>query len=106
MTTNYARGSAFERNIKDLWEEHGYSAIKSGGSKGAIDVIVGKNGDSYAFQCKPFRYSMKQGEEEKLIEAAHNLNAVPMWAYKRIIRHKLDIKYREAGREDLLCRIW
>lgn len=40
MNTNYQSGVRIERNIVIFLREHGYSVLRSAGSKGVIDVVA------------------------------------------------------------------
>ena len=38
--TNYSRGAAFERKVKKVYEEKGYTVVRAAGSKGPIDLVA------------------------------------------------------------------
>ena len=53
MPSGYRQGADLEREVKRYLEDNGYSlVIKSGGSKGKVDVIGLKRGETVIVQCK------------------------------------------------------
>ena len=53
MPSGYRDGADLERAVKHYLEDNGYSlVIKSGGSKGKVDVIGLKRGETVLVQCK------------------------------------------------------
>lgn len=52
MTTQYARGAAFERRVRAALEKQGYQVIRSAGSRGAADLWAAKPGELLLVQCK------------------------------------------------------
>lgn len=50
---HYNRGSVFERRIKRELEDVGYFVVKSGGSKGPVDLsVLDGSGNPYLLQCR------------------------------------------------------
>ena len=53
MPSGYRNGADLERAVKHHLEDNGYLlVIKSGGSKGKVDVIGLKRGETVIVQCK------------------------------------------------------
>lgn len=52
MTTNYARGAAFELRVAAKLAEDGYETFRSAGSHGKADVVALKPGEVLLVQCK------------------------------------------------------
>lgn len=50
--SNYRNGANLERAIKQSLETDGYYVIKSGGSKGIVDLAAFKPGETLFIQCK------------------------------------------------------
>lgn len=49
--SKYRKGTKFEWELKRMLENEGFAVIRSAGSHG-VDLIAGKRGDIYAFECK------------------------------------------------------
>lgn len=49
--SKYRKGAKFEWELKRMLEKEGFAVIRSAGSHG-VDLIAGKKGDIYAFECK------------------------------------------------------
>jgi Holliday junction resolvase len=81
MTTNYKRGYAFELKVwKDL-QRNGYFVIRSGGSRGMVDMAAHAPGPiNYYVQCKrDGRLSIE--DRRDLCNLAKAFNATPILAY-------------------------
>ena len=52
MTTNYARGAAFERAIVQHFRDHGFFAVRSAGSHSPVDVVAWDADSLYLIQAK------------------------------------------------------
>lgn len=52
MTTNYARGRAFEYRVKEHLEALGYRVIRSAGSHSPVDLVAFGRGRWLFVQCK------------------------------------------------------
>ncbi len=84
MEKLYLKGSAFERELKQLFEKKGFATVRSAGSHG-VDLIVGKKGLIYAFECK---YTTKEkmyiskGDVDRLIKFSEIFGAEPYIALK------------------------
>lgn len=50
--SNYRNGGNLERAVKQSLETDGYYVIKSGGSKGIVDLAAFKPGETLFIQCK------------------------------------------------------
>jgi Holliday junction resolvase len=96
--TGYDRGAAYERRVKADLEGHGYTVIRSAGSKSPVDLIACKPGEVLFVQCKtgivPANQSSVSGEEwNHLLEAAVFAGADPVIADRDPV-HPLRIRYR------------
>ena len=82
--SNARKGADFERRVKAHLESLGYYVVKSGGSKGAADLVACKVGRMTLFvQCK-YGGEMRPAEWNALMEAAEKAGAMPIMAkYKR-----------------------
>ena len=47
----YRRGAKFEWELKRMLEREGFAVVRSAGSHG-VDLIAGRRGEIYAFECK------------------------------------------------------
>ena len=95
----YNRGSAFERRIKRELESVGYYVIKSGGSKGAVDLsATSPRGTQLWLQCKKDG-KLSKAEWEKLSElgAIHNTTTVHVCKPKRNEPIKFEIIHQARG---------
>lgn len=101
VLTPYQRGAAFERRLRDqLVKELGdltsdtnfrFYVIKSGGSRGALDIMVALTNTStgcqrvYGFQCKMDKPTY--GEMDKFIaKTKHETGITTFFAYKGVDR--------------------
>ena len=50
--SRYARGADFERRVKKDLEVHGYLAVRSAGSHGAVDIMAVGPDSILLIQCK------------------------------------------------------
>jgi len=84
MGHKYRKGSNFERELKKMFEDKGFAVVRSAGSHG-IDLIVGKNGKIYAFECKTTskeRFYISKEEVYKLVNFSETFGALPYIALK------------------------
>jgi Holliday junction resolvase len=80
MPSGYRNGADLERAVKHHLEDDGYQlVIKSGGSKGKVDVIALKPGQVLLIQCKRSG-TMSPADRIALRSLACNLGAVPLLA--------------------------
>ena len=80
MPSGYRNGADLERAVKHHLEENGYVlVIKSGGSKGKVDVIGLKLGETVLVQCKRSG-TMSPADRVALRQLALALRAVPLLA--------------------------
>jgi hypothetical protein len=78
--SGYRKGADLEREVKRHLEDNGYVlVIKSGGSKGKVDVIGLKRGETVLVQCK-LAGSMSPADRVSLRQLALALGAVPLLA--------------------------
>jgi hypothetical protein len=78
--TGYRDGADLERAVKHYLEDNGYLlVIKSGGSKGKVDVIGLKRGETVLVQCKRSG-SISPAERVELRRLAAALGAIPVLA--------------------------
>lgn len=52
MATNYSRGAKFEYVVRDYFLSIGFVVVRAAGSKGAGDLVCGREGKTYYVQCK------------------------------------------------------
>ncbi len=84
MTYRYKKGSNFERELKKMFENKGFAVIRSAGSHG-IDLVVGKKGTTYAFECKVTskeRFYISTEDVNKLLSFSEIFGAYPYIALK------------------------
>lgn len=80
MPSGYRNGADLERAVKHHLEDNGYVlVIKSGGSKGKVDVIALKRGETVLVQCK-LSGAMRPAERVAFRQLAIALGAVPVVA--------------------------
>lgn len=80
MPSGYRNGADLERAVKHHLEDNGYQlVIKSGGSKGKVDVIALKPGETLLIQCK-LTGTMSPADRVALRHLALGLGAVPLLA--------------------------
>jgi Holliday junction resolvase-like predicted endonuclease len=78
--SGYRNGADLERAVKHDLEDNGYLlVIKSGGSKGKVDVIAMKPGEIVLVQCK-LSGAMSPADRVNLRKLALTLCAVPVLA--------------------------
>ena len=75
--SNYRNGGDLERAAKKHLEAEGYFVMKSGGSKGPVDLLAMKPGETLFIQCKT-RGAMPPAERMALRMLAIRLGAVPL----------------------------
>lgn len=80
----YKKGSNFERELKKMFENKGFAVIRSAGSHG-VDLVVGKRGIIYAFECKitsKEKFYISKDDVNKLIDFSETFGACPYIALK------------------------
>jgi Holliday junction resolvase len=78
--SGYRDGADLERAVKRHLEDNGYLlVIKSGGSKGRVDVIGLKRGETVLVQCKRSG-TISPADRVELRRLALDLGAVPLLA--------------------------
>ncbi|MGH3500727.1 MAG: restriction endonuclease [Nocardioidaceae bacterium] len=93
MATNYSRGAAFERAVRDLLETDGYVVSRSAGSRSKVDLIGLKPGQILLVQVKKYGTgTVSPGERAGLLRIANAAGptAVPVIAYKRAPRQPIE----------------
>lgn len=81
MPSGYRNGADLERAVKHHLEDNGYLlVIKSGGSKGKVDVIGLKWGETVIVQCKRSGTAVRPADRIALVSLARVLGAVPLLA--------------------------
>lgn len=76
---NYARGAAFEREVKAYLESLGWFAGRSAGSHGLVDVFAIDNHTTVWFiQCKTGKARMSKADQEALVALAFQYGAYPV----------------------------
>lgn len=93
MTSHYARGTAFERQVRHALEADGYDVIRSAGSKGKIDLVAIKRGQILFVQCK-LNGLCGPAERSELLRVAYLVDALPLVAYKGTEGRQRPIRYR------------
>lgn len=92
--TNYAAaGRAVEHAARRLLDDAGYWTMRAAGSKGAVDLIAMKHGQTLFVQCKRTG-SLRPAEWNALWGLAAELGAVPVLAQmrlapRRVVLHRL-----------------
>ncbi|AEF95894.1 Holliday junction resolvase Hjc [Methanotorris igneus] len=80
----YRKGSNFERELKRALEKKGFAVVRSAGSHG-VDIIAGKNGNIYIFECKSTskeKFYVKKEDIDKLISFSETFGGKPYLALK------------------------
>ena len=103
----YNRGSAFERRIKRELEDEGCHVIKSGGSKGAVDLsATSPLGFQIWIQCKKDG-KLSKAEYNKLLELGekYDTTTIHVCKPKRNEPVKYEVIYK-AGFESIGVPDW
>lgn len=80
MPSSYRHGADLERAVKTCLQDNGYLlVIKSGGSKGKVDVIALKRGETVLVQCK-LSGTISPADRTQLRRLALDLGAIPVLA--------------------------
>ena len=79
VASNYRNGADLERAAKRHLEDNGYYVIKSGGSKGIVDLAAFKPMEVLFVQCKRDGYVAPAARED-LRALARGLGAIPIVA--------------------------
>jgi Holliday junction resolvase len=80
VATNYERGRELEYDAMAVLRANGYYAIRSAGSKGAVDVCAIKRGQVLFVQCKRQQKTFGSTEWNALCEAAAGSGALAILA--------------------------
>ena len=81
MPSGYRNGADLERAVKHHLEDNGYLlVIKSGGSKGKVDVIGLKRGETVIVQCKRSGTAVRPADRVALWFLAADLGVIPLLA--------------------------
>jgi Holliday junction resolvase len=81
MTTGYRLGRDLEYRAKRLLEDDGYFVVRAAASKGLVDLVALKAGETLFVQCKRSG-SLPPAEWNALFDLALWLGAVPLMAVK------------------------
>jgi Holliday junction resolvase len=79
--TRYVAGANLERSAKRVLESKGFYVMKSGGSKGILDLIAMKDGESWLCQAK-LHGILSPADRAKLIKLAQDNYCIPVLVYK------------------------
>ena len=94
MTNHYARGTAFERKVREALREDGYEVMRSAGSKTKIDLVAMKTGQLVFLQCK-LNGLCAPAERSRLRDLAGMVGALPVVAYSHKEGHAAAVvRYR------------
>lgn len=93
MTSQYARGTAFERAVRHSLEEDGYEVIRSAGSKGKVDLVAFKKGQILFIQCK-LNGLCAPSERAEVLRLSSLVGALPIVAYKGTEGRQRPVRYR------------
>ena len=77
--TAYARGAAFEREVKKALELLGFSVVRSPRSAGAFDLLAVRRGETLMIQCKKHGACAPE-EWDRLLSLARAQGAVAIIA--------------------------
>lgn len=101
-TNHYRDGHRFELAIIDDLRSEGYQTIRAAGSKGKIDILAYKPGQTLAIQAKR-NGKIPPAERAAVYELAAILGAVPIVAWKqRGTRRPLYDRLTGTGPKDRL----
>jgi Holliday junction resolvase len=75
---NYIRGRRLEYDTVDTLRAMGYYTMRSAGSHTVIDIIAWLQGYRLAIQCKSGDSSFGKDDQESLIRASLELEALPV----------------------------
>jgi Holliday junction resolvase len=68
--TRYRKGADLERRIRARLEEDGYYVVRSAGSKGVLDLVAFRSGETLFIQVKSGKGKMTRAERMKLVDMA------------------------------------
>src|SRR5215472_4006395 len=97
MASTARTGRDFEHRARAALDGNGYWTIRAAASKGLVDIVAMKPGQTVFVQCKRDG-SLPPAEWNALYDLAHTLGAVPVMASLRL-RHGL-IWHQLAARKD------
>lgn len=95
--TNYSRGRSFEWRVQAHFEADGYGTMRAAQSRGAADILAGKNGVWFAIQCQVYK-NFDSAKIENLLEFCRITGARPVLAWRLSAKDKwaLQFKYLDA----------
>jgi Holliday junction resolvase len=100
VTSQYARGTRFEHDVRDDLRACGYEVVRSAGSKTVVDLIAIKQGQLLFLQCKLSPASfVTRTSWNTLFKWAAWVDALPILAYKHVGK-KLPCYERIVGQRD------
>lgn len=76
--TAYQDGTRLELRVQHMLEADGWTVTRSAGSKGAADLLAGRDGRMLAVQVKRTAGSLGTGEWNRLIDTACAYGATPV----------------------------
>lgn len=77
--SHYARGRRAEWAVRDALQDDGYVVLRTAGSKGAVDLIAVKPGQTLAVQVKT-NGRLETDSWNRLWSLATNMRAIPILA--------------------------
>ena len=80
-STGYQLGTALEHRVKKQLEADGYFVVRAAASKGLVDLVALKWGQTLLVQCKRSG-SLPPAEWNALYDLAAQLDAIPLMASK------------------------
>ena len=89
MRNPYRKGAEFERKIKKIFEEHGFTVVRSAGSHSDADLLVKELGIS--IQCKALKsfsgYRLMEGSDALVVKANYKkpLIVLPLEKFLEVI---------------------
>jgi Holliday junction resolvase len=74
----YRKGADLERKIRATLEEDGYYVVRSAGSKGVLDLVAFRAGETLFIQVKASKGKMTRAERMELVDLAADHGATPV----------------------------
>jgi len=82
--SHYTRGRRLEHLARAYFEQHGYTVIRSAGSKSPVDLVCLRAGEpTLLVQCKYGQRRMSRAERNDLIALARRCRCVAVEYYQR-----------------------
>ena len=91
MRNPYKKGANFERKIKRIFEEHGFTVVRSAGSHSEADLLIKELGIS--IQCKALKsfsgYRLMENADCLIIKANYRkpLIILPLEKFLEVIKN-------------------